>query len=151
VLGAPGAHGRDLPVPLAVAAPAPPTALPVQRTLPTPSGADHRLRALVSPARPAEPQVTPVVAYSHGGGGGRGGTPPPPYSEHSFDSPPPYSAQRPPSSGGHGISAEFDARELSDGQVDELTHRLIGPLTRLLRTELRLDRERIGRLRDPRR
>ncbi|WP_037772031.1 hypothetical protein [Streptomyces sclerotialus] len=45
----------------------------------------------------------------------------------------------------------FDARELTDGQVDELTHRLIGPLTRLLRTELRMDRERIGRLRDPRR
>ncbi|WP_158288241.1 hypothetical protein [Streptomyces sp. ICBB 8177] len=45
----------------------------------------------------------------------------------------------------------FDARALSDGQIDELTHRLVGPLTRLLRTELRLDRERIGRLRDPRR
>jgi len=47
--------------------------------------------------------------------------------------------------------AEFDARKLSDGQLDELTHRLISPLTRLLRAELRLDRERIGRLRDPRR
>lgn len=46
---------------------------------------------------------------------------------------------------------EFDARKLSDGQLDELTHRLISPLTRLLRAELRLDRERIGRLRDPRR
>ena len=47
--------------------------------------------------------------------------------------------------------SEFDARKLSDGQLDELTHRLISPLTRLLRAELRLDRERIGRLRDPRR
>ncbi|MFC4055814.1 hypothetical protein ACFOY4_39525 [Actinomadura syzygii] len=34
--------------------------------------------------------------------------------------------------------------------LDELARRLIGPLTRLLRAELRLDRERVGRLRDPR-
>ncbi|MFD8866494.1 extensin [Streptomyces sp. NPDC059590] len=48
-------------------------------------------------------------------------------------------------------TAGFDPRALTDGQLDELVHRLIGPLTRLLRTELRLDRERVGRLRDPRR
>ncbi|MFC4909631.1 hypothetical protein [Actinomadura gamaensis] len=35
--------------------------------------------------------------------------------------------------------------------LDELARRLVGPLSRLLRTELRLDRERMGRLRDPRR
>jgi hypothetical protein len=45
---------------------------------------------------------------------------------------------------------QFDPRALSDFQLDELTHRLIGRITRLVRTELRLDRERIGRLRDPR-
>ncbi|MDC2951922.1 hypothetical protein PO613_33910, partial [Streptomyces heilongjiangensis] len=45
---------------------------------------------------------------------------------------------------------QFDPRTLSDFQLDELTHRLIGRITRLVRTELRLDRERIGRLRDPR-
>ncbi|MCQ9186752.1 hypothetical protein KMT30_48485 [Streptomyces sp. IBSBF 2953] len=44
----------------------------------------------------------------------------------------------------------FDPRALTDFQLDELTHRLTGRITRLLRTELRLDRERIGRLRDPR-
>jgi len=33
--------------------------------------------------------------------------------------------------------------------LDELARKLIGPLSRLLRAELRLDRERIGRLRDP--
>jgi hypothetical protein len=44
----------------------------------------------------------------------------------------------------------FDPRDLTDFQLDELTHRLTGRITRLLRTELRLDRERIGRLRDPR-
>ncbi|MFC4650981.1 extensin, partial [Streptomyces mangrovi] len=46
--------------------------------------------------------------------------------------------------------APFDPRSLTDFQLDELTHRLTGRITRLLRTELRLDRERIGRLRDPR-
>ncbi|MDX3532177.1 hypothetical protein P1P75_38745, partial [Streptomyces sp. ID05-39B] len=44
----------------------------------------------------------------------------------------------------------FDPRALTDFQLDELTHRLTGRITRLLRTELRLDRERVGRLRDPR-
>ncbi|MGQ4516050.1 hypothetical protein [Streptomyces sp. DW26H14] len=48
-------------------------------------------------------------------------------------------------------TGEFDARHLTDGQVDELLHRLVGPLTRMLRTEFRLDRERVGKLRDPRR
>ncbi|MGX1915044.1 hypothetical protein ACWIID_40410 [Streptomyces phaeochromogenes] len=46
---------------------------------------------------------------------------------------------------------QFDPRALTDFQLDELTHRLIGRITRLVRTELRLDRERIGKLRDPRR
>ncbi|WP_236671368.1 hypothetical protein [Streptomyces sp. 7-21] len=71
--------------------------------------------------------------------------PPPPYTPtaqpHS-DPPPPYPAVPP---GG------FDPRKLSDTQLDELTHRLISRITRLVRTELRLDRERIGQLRDGRR
>ncbi|MEU0037999.1 MULTISPECIES: hypothetical protein [unclassified Streptomyces] len=46
---------------------------------------------------------------------------------------------------------DFNPRALTPGQIDELTHKLAGPITRLLRTELRLERERIGRLRDPRR
>ncbi|MBX4179100.1 extensin, partial [Streptomyces geysiriensis] len=44
----------------------------------------------------------------------------------------------------------FDPRELTDFQLDELVHRIIGRVTRLVRTELRMDRERVGRLRDPR-
>ncbi|MBO4260147.1 hypothetical protein GRC12_40890, partial [Streptomyces griseorubiginosus] len=44
----------------------------------------------------------------------------------------------------------FDPRELTDFQLDELVHRIIGRITRLIRTELRLDRERVGKLRDPR-
>ena len=142
----------------------PPMALPVQRAPATPS-VPQRPSGPVSPphAPPSPPHPRPVprpvvVQRAGGGGGGsRGGSPPrqvsspPPYDAQDGDSPPAYTAQRPPDSTGHGLSAEFDARELSDGQVDELTHRLVGPLTRLLRTELRLDRERIGRLRDPRR
>jgi hypothetical protein len=45
----------------------------------------------------------------------------------------------------------FSVGELTSAQLDELAHRLIGRITRLLRAELRLDRERIGRLRDTRR
>lgn len=48
-------------------------------------------------------------------------------------------------------AVDFDPRSLTQGQIDELTHKMAGPITRLLRTELRLERERIGKLRDPRR
>ncbi|NDZ70939.1 hypothetical protein G3I36_07740 [Streptomyces sp. SID10362] len=44
----------------------------------------------------------------------------------------------------------FDPRQLTEFQLDELVHRIVGRVTRLVRTELRMDRERIGRLRDPR-
>ncbi|WP_435284014.1 hypothetical protein [Streptomyces koelreuteriae] len=68
--------------------------------------------------------------------------PPPPYSaEPAPSAPPPYTEV--PNGG-------FDPRDLTDFQLDELVHRLIGRITRLIRTELRMDRERIGRLRDPR-
>ncbi|KKZ69043.1 hypothetical protein VO63_36365 [Streptomyces showdoensis] len=36
----------------------------------------------------------------------------------------------------------------SPAQLDELARRLVTPLSRLLRAELRADRERVGRLRD---
>ncbi|MGW0792085.1 hypothetical protein ACWD04_28655 [Streptomyces sp. NPDC002911] len=56
------------------------------------------------------------------------------------------SRDRPPPS----VTSQFKPRELKEDQMAELVHRMIGPMTRLLRTELRLDRERVGRLRDPR-
>ncbi|MFI0409265.1 hypothetical protein [Actinomadura sp. 3N508] len=43
-----------------------------------------------------------------------------------------------------------DARRPEEMDVDELARQLLGPLARLLRAELRMDRERVGRLRDPR-
>jgi hypothetical protein len=72
--------------------------------------------------------------------------PPPPYeagggAQSPEDPPPGYTAV--PEGG-------FDPRQLTDFQLDELVHRIIGRVTRLVRTELRMDRERIGRLRDPR-
>ncbi len=137
-------------------------ALPVQRTPATPS-VPSLVSGFISPARRAQPQVTPVVARRSGGGsagasdeGGRY-DPPPPYSPpYNPSSSPPYSwpaglTSAPGVDDSVSVTSRFDARKLKDAQVDELTHKLIGPLTRMLRTELRLDRERIGRLRDPRR
>ncbi|MBL1103166.1 extensin [Streptomyces sp. 5-8] len=69
--------------------------------------------------------------------------PPPPYAPASDGGPPPAYTEIP--------AGSFDPRELTDFQLDELVHRIIGRVTRLIRTELRMDRERIGRLRDPRR
>ncbi|MGZ9935013.1 extensin [Streptomyces sp. NC-S4] len=60
----------------------------------------------------------------------------------SAEDPPPEYTAIPPGA--------FDPRDLTDFQLDELVHRIIGRVTRLVRTELRMDRERIGRLRDPR-
>ncbi|KKD10351.1 hypothetical protein TR66_36670, partial [Streptomyces sp. WM6391] len=77
----------------------------------------------------------------------------PPYS----DPPPPYEAgagapppDGPPPAYTAVPEGGFDPRQLTDFQLDELVHRIIGRVTRLVRTELRMDRERIGRLRDPR-
>ncbi|WP_157429859.1 hypothetical protein [Actinomadura oligospora] len=71
-------------------------------------------------------------------GGGRHVASPPP-------SPPP-----PPQRRTHK-AADRNRKAATEPDLDELARRLVGPLSRLLRTELRLDRERVGRLRDPRR
>ncbi|WP_188271157.1 hypothetical protein [Streptomyces sp. CBMA291] len=44
--------------------------------------------------------------------------------------------------------AEPSREAESPTQLDELARRLVTPLSRLLRAELRADRERVGRLRD---
>ncbi|MGW7416495.1 hypothetical protein [Streptomyces sp. NPDC054863] len=137
-------------LPSASAAPALPTlpvpsALPVLPTPPTPS-------ALPAPSAPAVQRALSSAPPSPPRTGSRvssQGSPPPP--PHIPATPPPAydSGGRPPAD--HTVrEAGFDPRTLTDFQLDELTHRLTGRITRLLRTELRLDRERIGRLRDPR-
>ncbi|MFJ9345301.1 extensin [Streptomyces sp. NPDC101237] len=69
--------------------------------------------------------------------------------------PPSYSAsgsgpgpEEPPP--GYSAVAEggFDPRALTEYQVDALVHRIIDRITRHVRTELRRDRERVGKLRD---
>ncbi|MEY6569792.1 extensin, partial [Streptomyces sp. PGLac3x] len=84
--------------------------------------------------------------------------PPPAYSASAPGAPPPYTpggsgspaAGEDPPADRAGAAGGMDPRELTDFQLDELVHRIIGRVTRLVRTELRMDRERIGRLRDPR-
>ncbi|CAM5416001.1 hypothetical protein GCM10010329_85690 [Streptomyces spiroverticillatus] len=96
-----------------------------------------RLRPQASPAEPPLP---------HGGGSAQG---PPSYEEATAGSAPvpvvPPPGYTPVPAGG------FDPDKLTDLQLDALVHRIIGRVTRLVRTELRMDRERVGRLRDPRR
>lgn len=139
---------------------------PVQAPFPTPTPAaqrapkagpvrvhapDHPLPhapQLPIPA-PAPPSFPPTAAAPPSVQRTPHTEPPPPYSPPSPSTPTtpiPTTGEPPPAY----TPVDFDARALTGAQVDELTHRLIGPLTRLLRTELRLDRERIGRLRDPR-
>ncbi|MFI5806709.1 hypothetical protein [Streptomyces sp. NPDC051561] len=85
--------------------------------------------------------------------------PPPAYSESAVQGPPPPSfAEATGSTAGEPLPGYtpvppggFDPDKLTDLQLDALVHRIIGRITRHVRTELRMDRERIGRLRDPRR
>ncbi|MGW9062339.1 hypothetical protein ACWGPH_37580, partial [Streptomyces sp. NPDC055733] len=85
--------------------------------------------------------------------------PPPAYSPTPPPNDPPAqsagSARRPEASEpppGYTSVPEggLDPNQLTEFQLDALVNRIIGRVTRLVRTELRMDRERIGRLRDPR-
>jgi hypothetical protein len=77
--------------------------------------------------------------------------PPPAYTAVPLDG----NEQRPPADPPPAYTrvpaGSWDPKDLTDFQLDELAHRIIGRVTRMLRTELRMDRERIGRLRDDRR
>ncbi|MCP2342445.1 hypothetical protein [Actinomadura rupiterrae] len=120
--------------------------LPVQRT----AGRDHdRSGSNAGPSFPAV-QAPPPMAFQrtipaessrppHDPPGGGGQT----VTRASSSPAPKRSGGNEPKRGGNGKEREPD--------LDELARRLVGPLSRLLRTELRLDRERVGRLRDPRR
>ncbi|MCZ4122310.1 extensin [Streptomyces sp. H39-S7] len=126
---------RSAVVSLAPTRPVPAAALPVQRAAPAVPAGRPSPAAAPTPARAAAPATARVsaprratsVAVQRGGDGGG-----------SSDKPAP------------SVTSQLKPRELKEDQVAELVHRLIGPMTRLLRTELRLDRERIGKLRDPR-
>lgn len=128
---------RSPVVSLAPVRSAPAAALPVQRAAPATPAALPTLPPVAMPASVRTPASAPArVSAPHrapsverrrsSDGGGSSGRPPPSATSH------------------------FAPRDLKEDQVAELAHRLIEPMTRLLRTELRLDRERIGKLRDPR-
>lgn len=125
------------PAPVSALAPAP---APVPVRTPTPAPAP-------APARVSTPRGTSVAVQRKGGGAagsrGSGGRAPLATGNSSSGG---GSSDRPPPS----VTSRFEPRELKEDQMAELVQRLIGPMTRLLRTELRLDRERIGKLRDPR-
>jgi hypothetical protein len=148
-----------------VASLAPPPAGPTPATAPVVQRLGRKTQA---PAKPPAKSVTGALAASaaavvaatapspaHRSASHHAG-PPPAYTA-SAAAPPPYEPPPPYTSGATSPPAytqtpagAFDPRELTDFQLDELVHRIIGRITRLIRTELRLDRERIGKLRDPR-
>ncbi|MEU0964239.1 extensin [Streptomyces sp. NPDC005917] len=78
--------------------------------------------------RQPPPPDDPPPGYSGSGSGSSAGEPPPGYTAVE----------------GGG----FDPRALTEFQVDALVHRIIDRITRHVRTELRRDRERVGKLRD---
>ncbi|MET7810711.1 hypothetical protein ABZT26_07600 [Streptomyces sp. NPDC005395] len=148
----------DPAVTAASAAPGEASAFPVQRAFGRGSRAGRTTGALAASAAAALTE-TFTRLRPHSSPQGPAEPPPPPYSASPPGGPPPYVAvpaapnpgegQRPPEytavpDGG------FDPRQLTEFQLDELVHRIVGRVTRLVRTELRMDRERIGRLRDPR-
>ncbi|MFE2942137.1 extensin [Streptomyces sp. NPDC059255] len=164
-------------VSLAPAAPRPPVALPVQRAAATPAVAPAdvpqaaRLTTPAAPGRPSTPRGSTTVAVQRAperGGRPAGSVLPPgnttaPGQRSSVQRAPAQqvTVQRAPNEDTSekkkstdpeppSVTSQFKPRELKEDQMAELVHRLIGPMTRLLRTELRVDRERIGKLRDPR-
>ncbi|MFE6129361.1 extensin [Streptomyces sp. NPDC056437] len=133
----------------AAAAPAHTAATTTDAAAPTPALTSAPVPVQRDPKNPLlpTPAVAPVTASrtTSGGSGSSasGSTGDPPGRDTAAGELPP--AYTPVAKG------QFDPRSLTDFQLDELTHKLIGRITRLIRTELRLDRERIGKLRDPRR
>ncbi|MEU6979677.1 extensin [Streptomyces sp. NPDC046371] len=104
--------------PAVVAAPAPSRPVQARATAPAPAAAPAPAPVIPTPLPPRTP-----VQRSTGAGS-------------STPAPAPAPEQ---------AAASASA---SPAQLDELARRLVTPLSRLLRAELRADRERVGRLRD---
>ncbi|SCD65654.1 hypothetical protein GA0115251_117131, partial [Streptomyces sp. TverLS-915] len=156
------APARTTGAPPAVARPFPARPLPVpSSTAATPAPEENTAPpAPPAPKEKAPPAPTPVpLAVQRAAAqlptSARTTTPPqsPTVQRRAAPLPPPGEPRTETKRTGEPAPApgtSFDPRALNDFQLDELTHRLTGRITRLLRTELRLDRERVGRLRDPR-
>jgi hypothetical protein len=122
---------RSVPSESAPPVPWEPASAPVQRVMlpePPPGPAVPVFWDPAPVQRAAEPEPPPPP-----------GPPPPP------EPPPPQAPAAPP-----GQQAPAPAPAAPGESTDELVRRLVGPLSRLLRAELRLDRERAGVRLDPR-
>ncbi|MFK0220096.1 extensin [Streptomyces vinaceus] len=134
------ARRAPLPVPAPKARPDA-AVLPVQRFSATPLVAPPTTTVTTTPtATPPPPPPPPPRSVQRA---------PEPRPRKTSTAQPTHTAHtRVPASAPDG--GAFNPRSLTEFQLDELTHRLVGRITRQLRTEFRLDRERIGKLRDPR-
>jgi hypothetical protein len=140
------------PAPLPVAALTP---APAPRPVPMP--APPRLAGAAGPVRvqrdmaPSVARQTPTAAFEALPAYEPPATAPARSGPPSGDGPPPGPAEEEPPAYSEIADGGFDPRDLTDFQLDSLVRRLFDPLSQLLRTDLRHERERIGRLRDPRR
>ncbi|MEV6762517.1 hypothetical protein AB0N16_18160, partial [Streptomyces sp. NPDC051105] len=107
-------------------------ALPTSTVKETPVTSTRPDASTTRAERRSPPPDDPPPSYSGSGSGSGSGS-------SSDDPPPGYKAVE---EGG------FDPRALTEFQVDALVHRIIDRITRHVRTELRRDRERVGKLRD---
>ncbi|KOU51833.1 hypothetical protein ADK54_08770, partial [Streptomyces sp. WM6378] len=151
-VGTPGPAAAHAPAPLKQAAP---TAGDTRQVVvPLHRPAAPRGMAQPSVQRAAEPTPPPVIPVR------RSSPPPPPTSapaaQHSVQRQPAPPVQRnaatqpPPATAPAPATAPQSATGANEQapDIDALARRLVAPLSRLLRAELRGDRERIGRLRD---
>ncbi|MFB7897882.1 hypothetical protein ACFC1B_16265, partial [Streptomyces xiamenensis] len=136
---APATTPAPVAMPIARSAPPVPPAPPASSAAPAPPAPARTYRAAAAP---------PVQRSPQGASPPPGSPPPPPSARWQSGSSPESSwtaeqkAQR---------KAEVaDPLHMSEFQLDQLSRQIIGRVARLLRTELRLDRERIGKLRDNR-
>ncbi|MFI1352425.1 extensin [Streptomyces sp. NPDC020898] len=125
---------------------------PVQRTHPTPPRPPIAGGAPAQPPVPSAPAAVRIQRMAAPKSTPRSSPPPPSPPPPPASSAPQPKAQQAQQAQQAQAAARpsFNAKDLDDHQLDELTHRLIDRVTRKVRTELRLDRERIGKLRDPR-
>ncbi|WP_223184221.1 hypothetical protein [Streptomyces sp. CBMA152] len=147
----PAPVGAPAPIPLRQATPAtaterPPTVVTPQRAATTPVTARPTPQPVVQ-RRPAAPQPTPPAPTPVIQPTLRNQPPPTPTIQRSQSTAP---APRPTASAPTPQPAAAPSPEPPDepADLDALARRLVAPLSRLLRAELRGDRERIGRLRD---
>ena len=136
--------GRPQPAQFPPATTATPAVRPVQLSrLPAPIPAAPS-PAAAPPAPPRFPQVAAAAS------GGAPPTPPrPPVWAAAGSARPSVQRAATPMPPQSAPTAPAASAAEPPPHLDELAKKRVGPLSRLLRAELRLDRERIGRLRDP--